>query len=494
MHYIRGRQAEVSFIITRSDLLAPKKEQVDALVPYLREVLRDALGRSGRNVRLGNVRCVSAQRGWWTKTVKEEIWSRGGAGWMVGKVNVGKSALYEVVFPKGRNHEEVDVVKTRQREEQLALQNTVAKLGNHGSERIASSKQDTVEHSPAFADSPGELDQESMQAKPCDPESFQESILEANEWNDEIDEDDVLYDESEHGSLLPPAQPETAYPNMPLVSALPGTTASPIRIPFGNGKGELIDLPGVQRSSLDVHVKRELRKHLVMKSRVVPEQYTIKPGQSLLIGGLIRITPKTDDLIFLAYPFVPLQAHVTANDKAIGIQTGILPEGEVYTGTVESIATDDAKKTIRQAGTFKIDWDVTKRRTGSLTDRAAGKQSAANLPFIVYSADILVEGVGWIELTCQVRSRQKSFITETVRDAFGEDTIRKEAPTIPEVEIWTPEGKFVSVRRPMNAWVFGGPKKVAKHLRRVRPRHSISFHKRKVGGAMGGKALAMGES
>ena len=80
IRYLRGRVAEVSFIITRSDLLAPKKEQVDSLMPYLQEVLRDALGRTGKKVRLGNVRCVSAQRGWWTRQVKEEIWERGGAG------------------------------------------------------------------------------------------------------------------------------------------------------------------------------------------------------------------------------------------------------------------------------------------------------------------------------------------------------------------------------------------------------------------------------
>ncbi|KAH0405644.1 hypothetical protein KCU90_g24879, partial [Aureobasidium melanogenum] len=105
--YVRDRVADVSFIVTRSDLLAPNKEQVDSLMPYLRETLRDALGRTGRNVRLGNMRCVSAKRGWWTKQVKEDIWERGGAAWMVGKVNVGKSNLFEVAFPKGRAQEKL---------------------------------------------------------------------------------------------------------------------------------------------------------------------------------------------------------------------------------------------------------------------------------------------------------------------------------------------------------------------------------------------------
>ncbi|KAG4431243.1 hypothetical protein IFR05_013265, partial [Cadophora sp. M221] len=100
--FYHGRKTEVSFIITRSDLLAPLKTQVDSLMPYLREVLRDALGRSAKDVRLGNVRCVSAKQAWWTKELKEDIWKRGGAGWMVGKVNVGKSQLFHDVFPKGR--------------------------------------------------------------------------------------------------------------------------------------------------------------------------------------------------------------------------------------------------------------------------------------------------------------------------------------------------------------------------------------------------------
>ncbi|EGP92199.1 uncharacterized protein MYCGRDRAFT_53492, partial [Zymoseptoria tritici IPO323] len=330
--YTRGRVADVSFIITRSDLLAPKKEQVDRLMPYLQDVLRDALGRTGKNVRLGSLRCVSAKRGWWTPSVKKEIWDRGGAGWVVGKVNVGKSALYEVVFPKGSS-EHVDVKALRSAE------------GRFGAK--------------------------------------------------EEDEDEL--------SLLPPAQPETQYPQMPTVSALPGTTASPIRIPYGKGRGELIDLPGVQRSSLETHIQPEHHASLVMKSRVTPEQHTLKPGQSLLLGGIIRITPKTDDLVFLAYPFTPLKPHVSS--KAVAIQTGTNEDGTPYTGTIENIGTQTAKGRVKSAGTFKLEWDVTKPRAGPLTDKTAGKQRAENLPFMIYSADILIEGVGWVELACQVRKK-----------------------------------------------------------------------------------------
>ncbi len=73
-----GRRAKMSFIITRSDLLAPKKEQVDALLPKLLAILRKALGPFGERVRLGDVRLVSTTRGWWTTAVKESNLERRG--------------------------------------------------------------------------------------------------------------------------------------------------------------------------------------------------------------------------------------------------------------------------------------------------------------------------------------------------------------------------------------------------------------------------------
>ncbi len=487
MHFVRGRVAEVSFIITRSDLLAPKKEQVDAMLPYLREVLREALGRQGRGVRLGNVRCVSAQRGWWTKTVKEEIYGRGGAGWVVGKVNVGKSALFETVFPKGRNQEDVNIRGLRQREESAVLV--------PGSAGQAPSRSDHQVTPDGLVSLPSELDDPpAAETRLFNPDGFQESELQLSGRSvEEVKEDEVIFDDA---SLLPPAQPETAFPRMPIVSSLPGTTASPIRIPFGNGKGELIDLPGVHRSDLDTLVDQEHRGDLIMKSRLAPEQLTIKPGQSLLLGGLIRITPKTDTLITLAYPFVPLHPHVTSTYRAIGIQTGTHPDGEPYTGTVSTIATPSAKAKMAHAGTFPLEWDVTKRRSGPLTTAAAGKQKAANLPFTIWGADMLVEGVGWVEITCQVRRRRPSFVSKPVIDAFSPFGSESDEAAgsenndsvsgVPEIDVYSPEGKYVAVRRPMNAWVVAGPKQLPKHKRRGRGRMSINFEKRKEGGRRGG--------
>ena len=415
----------MSFIITRSDLLAPRKEQVDSLMPYLVEVLRDALGNTARDIRLGNVRCVSSKRGWWTKEVKEAIWDRGGAGWMVGKVNVGKSNLLECIFPKGRNQE----------------------VENHSLRHATK---------PDFSGNAIESSPTSLIAINT-PE--QDSLVAASPQN----ENNAMSE----NSLLPPAPPEERFPIMPIVSSIPGTTASPIRLLFGSGKGELIDLPGLARDSLDEHVLDEHKQDMVMRHRVTPDKLTIKPGQSLLVGGLLRITPTNPDQPLLAYPFLPFKCHVTSTEKAISLQNGEGPSG------VPTLAKPGVGDLVRSAGVFKLRWDVTKQRAGPLTRTSAVGLKVQTLPFVVFSADILIEGCGWIELVVQVRKRA---IESHANDSEGTHG----SAHFPGIEVFSPNGEHVGFRRPMNAWLSGGPKPVAVANRTARPRRSMKGVKKNL--------------
>ncbi|KAK3315265.1 hypothetical protein B0H66DRAFT_564895 [Apodospora peruviana] len=341
--FYKGRKMELSFIITRSDLLAYSKEKVDSLMPYLRETLRDALGRLGKNVRLGNVRCVSAKRGWWTKELKKEIFQRGGAGWMVGKVNVGKSRLFQEVFPKGE-----------------AL--------------LAPAK-------PAITIRP--LDAPTREAAAALASPF------VPDWK-----------RSDHEtSLLPPPQPETQYPIMPIHSPVPGTTALPIRIPFGKGKGELIDLPGLSRGDLSYHVQEDKRASLIMNRRILPEQQALWPSQSLLLGGFIRITPQTP-IQFLTYNFTPLTPHVAQTGKCIAIS-----EQSPEAPNVENIALPGTGAKMQSAGSFALKYDVTASRAASMLRAMDGRKRVGDLPFRVLGIDILVEGCGWVEIVAQVRTK-----------------------------------------------------------------------------------------
>ncbi|MCJ1455221.1 hypothetical protein MMC28_005575 [Mycoblastus sanguinarius] len=424
-HFRHGRKAEMSFIITRSDLLVPKKEQVDSLMPYIIKVLRDALGGSAENVRLGNVRCVSSKRGWWTKQVKEDIWNRGGGGWMVGKVNVGKSNLFENVFPKGRN-EDLNFDSLRQKACQV--------LHNGSGEEVQRS---------------------------CLVEEHDLSDGQSYETRKEEEDAQLLGD-----SLLPPAPAEIPYPVMPLVSSLPGTTASPIRLPFGNGKGELIDLPGLSRGALDQFVIDDHKLDLVMRHRVKPEQLVIKPGQSLLVGGLVRITALTPHVTILAYPFVPLKCHVTSTDRAILVHTQKEQSG------VPTVARPGLGSRVQSAGIFSVKWDVTKQRAGPLTNPAAAGLSTKALPFVVLSVDVLIEGCGWVELVVQVRKKDIESRADS-GDLFDDRPY-------PRIEIHSPDGRHVGIRQPMGAWLLSGAKSRSSSRKTISSRRSMKAMKKNV--------------
>jgi genetic interactor of prohibitins 3, mitochondrial len=413
----------MSFIITRSDLLAPRKEQVDQMMPYLLEVLRDALGLSATRVRLGNVYCVSSKRGWWTKKLKEDIWGRGGGGWLVGKVNVGKSNLFDSIFPKG-----------------------------HGGINTSGTNQGVRGHNEDLPSVIRRQEQSEMQHDIEQISSLEEAFVE--------------------NSLLPPAPLETPYPVMPVVSRLPGTTAAPIRLSFGGGKGELVDLPGLLRGVLESYVQDGHKPDLVMEQRVTPKQFVLKPGHSLLIGGLIRITPATPDITVLAYPFVPIQSHVTSTAKTIEIQ-----RQSHYSG-VSTIARPSIGDKIASAGTFPLKWDVTKQRAGPLTSTNGVGLDAKLLPFTILSTDILIEGCGWVELSVQIRKRSRKV------EEQGSINMCKKLEVFPQIEVFSPEGNGIGARRPMNAWLLGRPKPISSSRRKVRPRRSMKGSKKRDKGDM----------
>jgi genetic interactor of prohibitins 3, mitochondrial len=432
-----------SFIITRSDLLAPTKEQVDRSLPYFQSLLRAGLGRTGEKLRLGNVHLVSAKRGWWTREIKEDIWKRGGGNWMVGKFNVGKSNLFEVLFPKGSG-----------------------------------------DRAPVYA--------ELLKQQHESPRPEQEALPEMG--------------------LLPPAQPETPFPVLPLVSNLPGTTASPIRLPFGNGKGELIDLPGLERGTLADQVRQEHKLDLVMTDRPTATQHNIKAGQSLLLGGgLIRITPNLDpndqSTAVSAIPFVPLDSHVTATEKAMGNQQQTRDSG------IKSILAEDVGQTFQSAGVIALNTDVTKKYAGPVLRAGVPFD---RLPFRVYSTDILIEGVGWVELICQVRKRRKKSPTplqstpsdpedidhsendngEAILSWFKPYAPSLDAPSThassvfsdktdndqyPTVEVFTPHGKSISSRPSLSAWHMWreGSGKHGRNAVTKRPRRSMKGAKKR---------------
>jgi ribosome biogenesis GTPase A len=360
------RMTTISFVVTRSDLLAATKEQVDSKMQYIRNILLSTLRIKSEDVRLGNVHMISAHRGWWTKSVKGDIREHGGGIWVVGKANVGKSSFIQTCFPK-------------------------------------SSK---------------------------DLEKVEELLNQRQTGFNPLREVDVSILNSDN--LLPPAPREELFPTLPIVSPLPGTTVSPIRIPFGRGKGEVIDLPGLHRETLQSFVKDEHKANLIMTTRVSPKRLTIKPGQSLLLGGgLIRITPVDSMNVILAACFLPLETHVTKTEKAIEVQT----QNRAYVG--KTIMRDGTGDILSSAGVFELNFDTTRNHLPAVVKKILDDKSIPS-PYRVMSMDLLIEGCGWIELTAQIRARENP---ET-------------STMLPKVEAFSPHGKYIGSRPPMESWAF----------------------------------------
>ena len=370
--YKGGRKLpDITFVITRADLLAPEESLVDSKMEYMRSVLRDALGKWAADIRMGNVHMISCWRGWRSKQVKEQIREQRGGVWVIGKTNVGKSHFIETCFPKdSRNLEKIaDLVERR------------------GGE----------------------------------PSNF-------------IQEEDLALD-PDAGGLLPPAPREGLFPVFPVVSSLSGTTVSPIRIPFGRGRGEMIDLPGLERDGLEPYVVDRHKRDVWMTHYVRdPLRCTITGGRSLLLaGGLVRITSVHPDDVLLAACFVPFDSHVTRTDKAVQMQRQETP----YPKT--EIMKEGVGETILSAGIFDLKWDITQDNLPTALSKAIEDNRATMpaLPYKVFGADILIEGAGWIELSAQVRTKE----TELTGG-------------IPQVEVFTPNGRHVGLRAPIQCYKF----------------------------------------
>lgn len=224
---------------------------------------------------------------------------------------------------------------------------------------------------------------------------------------------------------------------------------------------------------------------------------------------MIRITPRTPDMIFLMYNFTPIAEHLTLTEKAVAFQE----QSKESTG-LDNITLPGVGEKMKHAGTFRLCHDVTKKRAGPLTRKSAVGLQVDRLPFRVLSVDILVEGVGYVEIVVQVRARDmskyppiKPFEEEAEeggeeewdnrRQVVSDDPFasmvsnrrddsgvakpkvkaKAQPPPPPErdwpaVDVYSPEGRFVGSRQPLNGWLNNKPLVRPEH-QRGRPRKSM---------------------
>lgn len=194
----------------------------------------------------------------------------------------------------------------------------------------------------------------------------------------------------------------------------------------------------------------------------------------MILGGLFLFQPKNIKKgvyeMTLANPFTALQAHVSRFDKTKkyfmqDINTTSDQLKKVLVQDVQSLGfirpptpkpreyRDDngldplvepkpafdyyLPENIKSAGVFKLKDVVTARRNPKLkTDEQTSPEALAALPYRIFATDILIDGVGFVELTAQVRRDRDT-------GQFHE----------PEVEIFSPMGEGISQRPCLNLFM-----------------------------------------
>jgi hypothetical protein len=206
----------------------------------------------------------------------------------------------------------------------------------------------------------------------------------------------------------------------------------------------------------------------------------------MLLGGLVMVTPKTPGMIVLANPFTNLPVHIASTEKCIRYLAAEDPapaladklyqdaekikafnSNDSTAAPVTEFEEERASSEISSlpsayasAGIFTLSDDVTAKRNPMLPSTSL--ETIAKLPYKVLATDILLEGLGWVELTAQVRNRQDR----------GYQTV--------DVEVFTPEGRGVGQRRTMNAYSLLMEGARAKGLLKntPRPRRSMKGQKK----------------
>lgn len=195
------------------------------------------------------------------------------------------------------------------------------------------------------------------------------------------------------------------------------------------------------------------------------------------------ITPKTPDTIFLMNPFTRVPGHIAITRKCINFLNH--PEPATVINNPERLYQDPTKLDIitpyrkfsgpsdvhimpgpdgssdimlptnyKSAGVFTLNEDVTAQRNPMLEDRSP--KAVDSLPYKIFSTDIVLAGIGWVEVHAQVKKNK----------------VTGEYPKL-EVEVVSIEGKGVAQRKCMNAYpkLMEGARlagKLKKHAKRPR--------------------------
>jgi len=241
----------------------------------------------------------------------------------------------------------------------------------------------------------------------------------------------------------------------------------------------------------------------------------------MILGGLILITPRISrrsTLVVLATPFTNLPVHIASTYKSlkwlehpepesvdhlyypapttVPLPESLIPDkplkgsksptpppptGLLFPHHHKITSTADYKRTppnleepfippllpphFASAGVIPIMDDMTLQRNPRLSPH-----ELKDLPYVILGRDVLLEGIGWVELNVQMSKTEQFFMDGVV-----------------EVEVFTPEGRGVENRVSMGAAM------MRKEMERVQARNCVRQRKPMKGKKKAAKRSARGK-
>nr|XP_016438117.1 PREDICTED: GTP-binding protein BRASSINAZOLE INSENSITIVE PALE GREEN 2, chloroplastic-like [Nicotiana tabacum] len=210
-------------------------------------------------------------------------------------------------------------------------------------------------------------------------------------------------------------------------AAVPGTTLGILRIGgILSAKAKMYDTPGLLHPYLmSMRLNREEQKMVEIRKELQPRTYRIKQGQTVHIGGLVRL-----DLVH-------------ASVQTIYVTVWASPSVSLHLGKTENA--DELKN--NHAG-VRLQPPISMERVSELGQWQKREVKASGISWDVNSMDVAIAGLGWFSLGLKGEADLALWTYDGIQIALREPLVLDRAASIERPGFWLPKAISDAIANP----------------------------------------------